>query len=84
MAKHSEAQQSGVVTVELGTIGGELKKYVLPGGSTVTDLLEKAGLPSSSEVRNTEDDEIYKDGDTVEDGDSFLAISSAKVALGLA
>jgi hypothetical protein len=77
MPIRKEATEESTIRVEIGTLGGEMRSFVVPRGTTVTDLLEKAGYPTDSEVRCN--GETYNDGDELVDRDSLIVVAGAKV-----
>lgn len=77
LATHNGNNNSETISVELGTVGGEMRKYILPRGATVSEALEKASFPSDSEVRIN--GEVFSGSDELSDGDSGIVLAQEKV-----
>lgn len=80
MARHSEQTPEVArdeIIVSIGTLGGTLRTVVLNQEATVADALSVAGLDAGSEVRCN--GEVYRGDDKVDQGDTLIVISGAKV-----
>lgn len=76
--RNEQARNPNAVIVEIGTLGGEMRKFTLTEGTTVSQLLVQAGYPSNCEVRCN--GEPYGDGDVLVNGDVLIAMPEEKVA----
>jgi len=77
MARHNEApSQADAISVEIGTVGGSIKKVLVPVGATVAEALEAADYPANAEVRCS--GEVYAGDDVLDDGDVLIVLGSSK------
>ena len=76
MAKHNTPDTVETFTVDLLTLGGEVKKVLLNGDHTVAAALAAAGMDPDAEVRCN--GEKYQGDDEVESGDSLFVMAGEK------
>lgn len=79
--RRRRSEDTDSIGVKIQPVFGEVREIRVPAESTVAEVLELAGLPTSTEVRVNGEGNLDSDS-IVEDGDRLIVVGQGKIQNG--